>query len=180
MMVNLKQAPGSPPVSLSVDELRMPLDADLSKLDAIVRVTLGKVTYELLPGLSGMLGGAGGKIVDIPEIRVPIQKGVASYEGLPVQIGARSYPFKGTFNLVDKSFKMETSVPLSALGKGVSDKLESARGFLDPNLLVPLELRGTWKSPKLRVGDEFLKKVAEEALKKQGGGLLDGLLKKKK
>jgi len=180
MMADLKQPPGTPPVSVSVEELRMPLDADLSKLDAIVRVNLGKVTYKLLPGLEGVLGGGEAKVVDVPEIRVPIVKGVASYAGLPIRIGGKDYPFKGTFNLVDKSFKMETEVPLSALGKKVSDRLDSYREFLDPNLLVPLELRGTWSSPKLRVGDDFLKRVAEDALKRQGGSLLDGLLKKKK
>jgi hypothetical protein len=179
MAVDLRQPEGSPPVSVSVEELAMPLDADLSKLDALVRLNLGKVTYKLLPGLDSLLGAKDAKIVDVPEIRVPIQKGVASYAGLPIRIGGKDYPFKGTFNLVDKSFKMETQVPLSALGKKVSDKLDSFRDFLDPNLLVPLELRGTWKSPKLRVGDDFLKKVAEDALKKQGGSLLDGLLKKK-
>lgn len=180
MVVDLQQPEGAPPVSVSVEELRMPLDADLSKLDALVRVNLGKVSYKLLPGLESLLGGGGAKVVDVPEIRVPIQKGVASYAGLPIRIGGRDYPFKGTFNLVDKSFKMETEVPLSVLGRKVSDKLDSFRDFLDPNMMVPLELRGTWKSPKLRVGDDFLKRVAEDALKRQGGSLLDGLLKKKK
>lgn len=180
MMVNLQKPQGSEPVSVAVEELRLPLDADLSKLDALVRVNLGQVTYKLLPGIDSMLGGGAAQVVDVPEIRVPIQKGVASYAGLPIRIAGRDYAFKGTFSLVDKSFKMETQVPLSALGKNVSDKLDSLRGFLDPNMLVPLELRGTWKSPKLRVGDDFLKRVAEDALKKQGGGLLDGLLKKKK
>ena len=116
----------------------------------------------------------------LPEIRVPITNGIASYDRLPLRIGGRDYAFSGTFSLVDKSFSMETQVPLAALGRKVSDKLESLRDFLDPNLMVPLELRGTWKSPRLRVGDDFLKKVAEDALKRQGEGLLEGLLKKKK
>jgi hypothetical protein len=180
MIVDLKKPQGADPAVVSVDELRLPLDADLSKLDAVVRVNLGEVSYRLLPGLESLLGGAEAKTVKLPEIRVPIEKGVASYSGLPVHIAGRDYMFQGTFNLVDKSFRMQTQVPLSALGKKVSDQLDTLRGVLDPNMMVPLELRGTWKSPKLRVGDDFLKKVAEDALKKQGGGLLDGLLKKKK
>jgi hypothetical protein len=179
-LVNMEKPQGSDPVALSVDELRMPLGADLSKLDALVRLNLGEVSYRLLPGLTGMLGKGDATTVKMPEIKVPIQKGVASYDGLPIRIGGRDCLFKGTFNLVDKSFKLDTQLPLSVLGKNVNGKLDGLRGILDPNTMVPLELRGTWKSPKLGVGDEFLKKVAEDALKKQGGNLLDGLLKKKK
>jgi hypothetical protein len=116
----------------------------------------------------------------MPEIRVPIQKGVASYEGLPVQIGGHACSFKGTFSLVDQTFKMETQLPLSVLGKGVSGELDGLRGLVDANTMVPIELRGTWKSPKVSVSDAFVKKLAGDALKKEGGSLLDGLLKKKK
>ncbi len=179
-LVNVEKPKGSDPVSISVEELRLPLDADLSKLDALVRVSLGDVTYRLLPGLDGLLGKSGATSVRLPEIRVPIKKGIASYDSLPIRIGGHDCQLKGTFSLVDKSFKMETQLPLAALGKGVSDSLDGLRGILDPSTMVPLELRGSWKSPKLRIGDDFLKKVAQDALKKQGGNLLEELLKKKK
>lgn len=180
-VVNVVKAKPKDPVIVAVEELAFPLDADLSKLDAIVRVNLGEVIAHPLPGLASMLGKGIGEVnMNIPEIRVPIQKGVASYDGLPLPIGGKTYPMKGTFNLVDKSFKMQTSIPLSVLGSGVNGKLDGLRGFLDPNTPVPITLSGTWKSPRVGVGEDFLKKVAEDALKKQGGNALEGLFKKKK
>jgi len=179
-LVNLEKPAGAEPVVLAVENLRMPLDADLSKLDAAVRLDLGEVSYRLLPALSTMLGKGEATTVKMPEIRVPIEKGVASYEGLPIRIGGRDRVFKGTFSLVDQSFRLNTQLPLSALGKGVSGKLDGLRGVLDANTMVPIELRGTWQNPKVGVGEDFLKKVAEDALKKQGGSLLEDLFKKKK
>ena len=181
-LVNVEKAKPTDPVVVAVENLAFPLDADLSKLDALVRVNLGEVIAHPLPGLASLMGkgGGGGVNLNIPEIRVPIQKGVASYDGLPLPIGGKTYPLKGTYSLVDQTFKMQASIPLSALGTGVNGKLDEARKVLDPNTPVPITLSGTWKSPKIGIGDDFLKKVAEEALKKQGGNLLDGLLKKKK
>ena len=179
-LVNLEKPQGAEPVVLAVEQLQVPLDADLSKLDALVRLNLGEVSYKLLPGLAGLLGKGEATTVKMPEIRVPIQKGVASYDSLPIRIGGHDCVFKGTFSLVDKSFKMATQLPISALGKGVSGELDGFRGVVDANTMVPIELSGTWKNPKVSVGKDFLKKLGEDALKKQGGNLLDGLLKKKK
>jgi hypothetical protein len=181
-LVNVQKPKPTDPVVVAVENLSMPMDADLSKLDALVRVNLGEVIAHPLPGLASLLGGKGGGGVNlnVPEIKVPIQKGVASYDGLPLPIGGKTYPMKGTFNLVDKSFKMQASIPLGMLGSGVNSKLDGARGVLDANTLVPIELSGTWQKPKVSVGEDFVKKVAEEALKKQGGNLLEGLFKKKK
>ncbi len=182
-LVNVEKAKPTDPVVVAVENLAFPMDADLSKLDALVRVNLGEVIAHPLPGLASLMGGkggGGGVNLNVPEIKVPIQKGVASYDGLPLPIGGKTYPLKGTFNLVDKSFKMQASIPLGLLGSGVNSKLDGARGVLDANTLVPIELSGTWQKPKVSVGEDFLKKVGEEVLKKQGGNLLEGLLKKKK
>jgi hypothetical protein len=179
-MVHLEKPEGADAVMLAVEDLKMPLDADLSKLDALVRLNLGEVSYRLLPGLATVLGKSDATTVKLPELRIPIEKGVARYDSLPIRIGGKDCIFKGTFSLVDQTFKLDTQLPLSVLGKGVNGKLDGLRGVLDPNTMVPIEVRGTWKSPKIGIGDEFLKKVAEDALKKEGGNLLDGLLKKKK
>src|SRR5262249_52178051 len=71
-LVNLEKPQGAEPVLLAVEQLAVPLDADLSKLDALVRLNLGEVSYKLLPGLAGMLGKSEATTVKMPEIRVPV------------------------------------------------------------------------------------------------------------
>jgi hypothetical protein len=65
----------------------------------------------------------------------------------------------------------------------VEKELDKVREYLDPNLLVPIEIKGTWNKPKITLGREFMdkvvKKAAEGALKKGLFDLLDDQLKKK-
>jgi hypothetical protein len=180
MLVDVQKPKDSAPAVIAVDKLRWPKDGDLSRLDAIVRVNLGDVSYRLLPGLDAVFGGGASSVVKLPELRVPIQKGVASYAGLPIRIGGKDYAFKGTFNLANGVMSLGTDVPLGVLGKNVESKLDGLRGVLGPDTLVPIEIRGTWKSPKVGVGSEFLSHALENAAKKELPGLLDGLLHKKK
>jgi hypothetical protein len=178
LLFDVQKPAGSAPAAFAVDSLRWPKDGDLSKLDAVVRVDLGEVSYRLLPGLDAAFGSNAPKTVKLPELRVPIQKGVASYNSLPLNIGGRDFVFKGSFDLKDQSFKLGTEVPLSMLGKDVEKELDKLRGILKPDTLVPIEIRGTWKNPRLAIGGDFLKHALEDAARQQVPGLLDGLLKK--
>ena len=73
------------------------------------------------------------------------------------------------------------------LGSKVEVELEQVRSLLDPKLEVPLEISGSWSSPKLRLGKGFLEKVLKDAaggalggeLEKGLGGLFGGKKKKK-
>jgi hypothetical protein len=181
MMFNLSKPEGAEPVVVTLDDLSFPMSGDLSKLDATVNLNLGEVTYRLMPGLESMIGSlAGAKTVKLPALVIPIRQGIATYDNFPIVIGSQTCSFSGTFSLIDKSFRMSTAIPLSALGKKVSSAIEGARQYLDPNLPVPIEIRGTWKSPKVSIGDEFMKKVVENAAKGGLQDLLKGIGGKKK
>ncbi|MBK7875628.1 MAG: hypothetical protein IPJ77_07740 [Planctomycetes bacterium] len=54
------------------------------------------------------------------------------------------------------------------------------REYVSPDLIVPVEIRGSWKKPKVGLGDGFVEKLVEDAAKKGLGGLLEGLFDKKK
>jgi len=88
--------------------------------------------------------------------------------------------FKGSYSLVDSKLDLSTQLPLKLLGSAVGKELEGARGALDPNMLVPISIKGTWNKPKVALGDGFL----EKALKDAGGDVpkkgLEGLLGGKK
>ena len=68
--------------------------------------------------------------------------------------------------------KLAASLPLSLLGKSVTRELDKVRDFIDPNLLVPIEISGKWNSPSFKLGKGFVDKLLRDAL---GGELLDGL-----
>ena len=137
-----------------------------------------------------MLAAAGlqdpsAKQVALPTLKVVIAGGVARYDRMPFTIGGREFAFAGKFDLVKKELDLKTEVPLSLLVSKVSGELEKVRAHLDPNTKVPIEIRGTWPKPKIRLGDDFVKKVlgkaaedalkkaAEDALKKGLGDLFD-------
>jgi len=159
----------------------MPLDGDLAKLDGLLHVDLGEVSFALLPGLKGLFGSqAAPKAVHLPAFAVPIQRGVVRYDKLVLPIGGREFAFHGSFNLVDGALQLGTEIPLELLGSKVSSELDKARGLIDGKTLVPIEIRGTYAKPRFAVGQGFLDDIVKKAL---GGALekgLEGLLKKKK
>jgi hypothetical protein len=184
-LVNVSKPETAAPAKFSVDALRFPLDGDLRKLDGIVRIDLGEVNYALFPELSSFFNDKGGmSSTKIPVLTVPITKGVAGYQRLPVRIGDREYIFSGTYDIVNDAAQLTANVPVNLLGKKVSAELEKLREYIDPSITVPLTIRGSLVKPSIGVDDKALLKVIKDAgakaLEGAAGGLLDDLLKKKK
>jgi len=185
-LVNVRKPEGATPARFAVDALRFPLDGDLRKLDGTVRIDLGDVSYSLFPKLESLLGDgtAGAKSLKVPALTVPIRKGVAGYERLPVKIGSREFVFSGTYDMVTDAAQLTANVPVKYLGKKVSTELEDLREYIDPELTLPLTIRGSLLNPSIGLDDGAFRKVLEDAgkraLEKAGGNLLDDLLKKKK
>jgi len=190
LCVNAAKPPGASPVTLNVHDFQLPLDGDLRKLNGVVELDLGEITYDLLPGLTNTLAplglqSASQKTTNLKKLSLPIKDGVVGYDRLPISVGGRELAFKGSFDLATLELNFAGDVPLEVLGKQVSGELEKAREYLDPKMIVPIQLKGTWKSPKLRVGDDFLKTVVKKAAEKAAenalkGGLQDLLGGKKK
>jgi hypothetical protein len=179
LCVNASKAPGSPPVGLSVQQFQLPLDGDLRKLNALVELDLGEFSYDLLPGLSSTLAPLGLKsatqrTTKLDKLSLPIKDGVVSYDRLPISIEGREIAFRGAFDLATLEYDLSTTIPLEALGAKFSSELDKVRKYLDPKLQVPLQLKGTWKSPKLRISDDFTKKVLRDAAEKAAGDALKG------
>jgi hypothetical protein len=186
LLLNLSKPAEAGPAGVSARAFSLPLNGDLSQLSGQVVLDLGQVNYQLLPGLTPLLKGLGSaapKTTQLPPITIRIESGIAKYDSLPLQIGGNEYVFKGTYDLARAEFKLATQIPLSVLGSGIEKDLEKVRDLLDPQMLVPVEISGTWSKPRLRLGKDFLdkvvKKAAENALKKGLGDLLGGEKKKK-
>ncbi len=190
LCVNASKPQGASPVGLSVRDFQLPLDGDLSKLNAVVELELGDIVYDLLPGLSSTLAplglsGATKSTARLGKLSLPIRNGVVSYERLPISIGGKELAFKGAFDLSKLEFDLSSDVPLEALGSKVNAELDKLRQYLDPKMLVPVQLKGAWTSPKFRLADDFTKRVLKDAAEKAAqdalkGGLQDLLGGKKK
>jgi hypothetical protein len=184
-LVNVSKPQSAAPAKFSVDKLRFPLDGNLRKLDGTVRVDLGEVNYSLFPKLASFFGESGSaSALKIPAITVPISKGVAGYQRLPVMIGGKEYVFSGTYDIVTDAAQLTANIPVNRLGKKVNAELEKVREFIDPNTTIPLTIKGSLVNPSIGIDEKALLKVlkdaGEKALEGAATGLLDDLLKKKK
>lgn len=187
LIADVRQVEGSKRALLSGRNFALPLSGDLRQLNGEITLDPGALEYRFLPGISELFGDAGAKAMSsakLDPVQVQIVKGVARYERLALPLGGKTYTFKGSFDLVERAYKLETELPLSLLGKSVAKSLEDAADFLDPQTKIPIEIRGTSAKPKLRIADGFLKKALEDAagkaLEKKLKDLLDGDKDKKK
>jgi hypothetical protein len=191
-LVDVQKPDDAAPAMFAVDALHFPLDGDLRKLDGNVRIDLGVITY----GLGNLKSGFAGKIASalgssmptgtwkVPAITVPIKKGVAGYDKLPIQIGGHEYMFSGTYDMVTDVALLSAQVPVKLLGKKISAELDRVRDYVDPDITVPITIKGSILNPSIGLDngalEKVLKKAAEKAVGKGLDGLLDGLKKKKK
>ncbi|MCC6409941.1 MAG: hypothetical protein IT453_22495 [Planctomycetes bacterium] len=187
LIADIRQVEGSKRALLSGRNFSLPLSGDLRQLNGEITLDPGALEYRFLPGILELFSDSAAKGMSsakLEPVNVQITKGVARYERLALPIGGKTYVFKGSFDLVERAYKLEVELPLSALGKSVTKSLEGAADFLDPETKIPIEIRGNSAKPKLRIADGFLKKVLEDAagraLEKKLKDLLDDDKDKKK
>jgi hypothetical protein len=174
------------PFALTSSDLRFGLGKDVTQLDGVFHVDLGTLSFRGLPMLEQLGVQLAAAEVKLPAFTLPIRKGVAIYEKLPIRIGGSDVLFDGTVRLTDGEMTLVTSLPLSLFGKKFERELGKVRDFLPPDTAIPVKLSGTWNKPRLGFQDGFLEKLIEQAAGQAAGkgleGLLDGLLggKKKK
>ncbi len=177
LMVNASKPEGASPVGLRVRQFQLPLDGDLRKVNGTVELDLGQISYEFLPGLASSLDSFGvgefaRKTTNLKPLSIPIKNGIAGYTALPVSINGVEYPFTGTYDLAKGEMKFAATLPLSVLGKSLTKELDKVRDYVDPNLLVPIEIGGAWNKPSVGLGSGFVEKVLKDAA---GGALKNGL-----
>jgi hypothetical protein len=186
LLVNVRKSDDAAPVLLEATEFRLPLDGDLRKLDATVKLELGQVSYQLLAGLGEMVPALAQSLsasATIEPLVVRIEAGVARYDRLPLPVaGGKQLEFRGKYDLVTTEFDITTQVPLAVIRQGAVRELDRVREYLGSDLKVPIEIKGTWKKPRIGIGKSFLDEVVKKAAAGALGRGLEELLggKKKK
>lgn len=183
LLVALEQPAGAGPVRIVVRDLSVPLEAQPGEIDARVRLELGEIRAQLLPSLASHLPAAAElqpKIHSLIPIDVRVQRGVASYENLPIVLDGKRIDLAGTFSLVSGQLDLRTELPLRHLGGEVREALRSVSGFVSPDLAVPVHLVGTLSRPRLRLSDGFVEGLLRDAARKGvedqlKGGVREGL-----
>jgi hypothetical protein len=184
VLVGMEAVEGGEPALLEVTNFRMPLSAGdrsaLAGLQADVRLTLGKVRAAVLPDLAKLLSSEVHQLrpTDLPVLDLKIRDGVVQLDKLPIEIEKTPVVFTGNYALVGRQMEFRCSVPLFGLRGEVGSVLNEARDYLDPNLAVPLRVRGNPSKPQIGIDGDFLKQVVRDSSTKAAGDALEKGLRK--
>jgi len=153
------------PIKMTVSNASVPLDGNVKKLNADVRIDIGEVeldsgaaTLQLLP----IFNSSHAEMIpaEFEPIEIQIRKGVITYDEFNLIIdGKYSVPYAGTINLNNRKLNLTSAVPLTGLGYSIKE----LRG-LATDIDVPLRITGTISEPKVDVDPQFdLSKLLQSA-----------------
>ncbi len=180
------------PLRVSIGESSIPLDGDVSRLDALLEITIGRVEFdsgsEALVLLT-LANASNARTIpgEIEPIKARIRKGVVTYERFAVKLDKYTLIYSGTINLNTRYVDLRSDVPLEGLA-GTFHELEG----LTDDVVIPILYRGPFGNVKAEIEPEFLAEAAAtigvraglaELEKKTGvpiGDILDGIFGKKK
>ncbi len=168
------------PIIMKVSNASIPLDGNVNKMNADLRIDIGEVeldsgaaTLQLLP----LFNSSHAEMIPaaFEPIEVQIRKGVVTYEKFNLIIDDKySVPYAGTINLNNRKLNLTSAVPLTGLGYSIKE----LRG-LATDIDVPLRITGTISEPKVDVDPKFdlselLQSAALDAIGDAIGDALSG------
>ena len=163
----------------------VPLDGDVSRLDAVLEIQLGRVELNAQSGFLSMLAligmqtpAPGGQMLstvpaEFEPIRVRIEKGVVTYDRFAMVIDQFTMAYSGTIDLNTGQVNLKTEVPLEKLAVQVAELRARAH-----EIYVPVYTTGTFGNlktePDLVAVFEMAGRAAiKDQLEKQGIQVLD-------
>ena len=148
------------PLRISIGESSIPLDGDVSRLDAVLEITVGRVEFD--SGSQALLlltlaNASNARTIsgEIEPIKVRIRKGVVTYERFAVKLDKYTLIYSGTIDLNTRYVNLRSEVPLEGLA-GTFHELEG----LTDDISVPILYRGPFGNVKAEVEPEFLAEAA--------------------
>lgn len=137
---------------IALSDFSLPRDGALRGLSADLHLSLGRVSYTLLPHLDGVDDWAGWpspEAVAIEPINLRLDAGVVTYEDLVLDLGEERLVVRGRHDLVEDALDVVIDVPAALLGEGPGRlRIEG----VDPSASdVRLRLRGPAKAPVFEI-----------------------------
>ncbi len=181
------------PLRVTVTAATIPLDGDVSRLDADIRITVGRVALDsgsVALGLLTLANATNAATIpaEIEPIVATIRKGVVRYERFAVRLDKYTLLYSGHVDLNTRTVDLKTDIPLEALALSIRE----LRGYTD-NVIVPIVTRGRFGNLKTDVDPDFdlagmaleagLRGLLKDAAKDTGlpiNDIFDGIFKKKK
>ena len=186
------------PTVLRIKRLEVPLDGDLSKLNANVDIDLGTVGFRagkaFAPFLKALSWDVQSKAGNrIKPINLRAREGVVFYRNIEIPVGEFTIRLDGEANLVDRSIEGVAYLPFGTLsrefGADIQGQIARVLGPLGvapdmSSLQVPIRITGSMDAPKASLAadlfieslrksfrpEDLLRKGLEDALKGFGGG----------
>ena len=142
------------PIDFTVSHVDIPVDGDVSRLNADIEIIVGEVEFDsgsISLGLLSIFNASNTETLPgyIEPIRANIRKGIVSYEKFNVHIDKYILPFSGTIDLNRKYVDMRSQAPLMGLALSIKE----LRDFGD--LEVPIVIRGPFGDVKTEIDPEF-------------------------
>ncbi len=181
------------PLRATMSDGTIPLDGDVSRLNADIEITIGAVELDsgsVTLALLTLFNSTNARTIPgrIDPIVARIRSGIVTYERFTVKIDQYTLVYSGRIDLNMRTVDLRTEIPLQALAMSIKE----LRGYAD-RVIVPLVTRGEFGKLKTEIDPDFdLAKAALEsgfrgllndALKDTGlplGDLLDEILKKQR
>jgi uncharacterized protein YciI len=143
------------PLQATIQQAAVPLDGDLSRLDAKMELSIGDVQFRpsaLVLAAMDASGGSGRETVPgrIEDVKINIRGGVVQYERFLVHIENLDLAYSGTIDLRTGQLNLRHEVPLAVLAEHVPE----LRGYVE-SLHVPLLTRGTTDNPQTSIDPSF-------------------------
>ena len=176
---SLKKSPQDAPALVKAENLALPLNGDLSKLNGTVTISPGDAEFAASSYFAKALSFVGAHPEGfigrkLSPLTLTVTNGVAAYPKYKLPLGEFTIETEGSFNLADNSVDVVTWIPLGALTDEaaglfkLNTGLGAAAGHAIPGLesatMMPFRTRGSASNPSTKPDLELFAKDVVKSL----------------
>lgn len=144
------------PASVRVSSVSVPLDGNLSNLDAAFTVDLGSATFTAAPAFQGLLRAArwdarGAAAQQVAPVELSIARGILEFGRFDAPIAGGRVSAQGRIDLGRRTRDIVIMLPLEALSQSMADRVRREAGPLgaaaDTLTSIPFRIDGPLDAP---------------------------------